>query len=320
MTCLLIAYDASDAARAAVAAASALFPRADAAVACVATRVPAIADEALIRAGMPEGLPPDELEALHAQADEQASAAALEGTELAASAGLPAEIVTLPDTTPWRGLLAEARRRESDLIVCGTRGEGPVDRLLLGSTASSLLHHADRPLLIVPAGTAPSPDGPLLAGYDCSTGAEGALRFAAKHFAGRRLVVAHAWRSPVRHRARGRALLRIPVAALHDYATGMDEIFAGLAAAIADEGVCRARELGLEAEGRAPESRRIWRALLDAARDAGAAALLVGARGRGAATAAVLGSVTSALVHAAEQPVLVVPRVAEFLDEATPGR
>src|SRR5206468_3842844 len=38
----------------------------------------------------------------------------------------------------WRMLLREAQAREADVLVCGTRGEGPVDRVLFGSTASSL--------------------------------------------------------------------------------------------------------------------------------------------------------------------------------------
>jgi nucleotide-binding universal stress UspA family protein len=54
---------------------------------------------------------------------------------------------------------------DADLLVCGTRGEGPLDRVLLGSTAASLLHHANRPLLLASADHA-DPDGPVVAGYD----------------------------------------------------------------------------------------------------------------------------------------------------------
>jgi nucleotide-binding universal stress UspA family protein len=307
MTRLLICYDASAAARAAIAAAGALFPDAEATVACVASPVTTRADETLVHAGAPDGIGPDDLEALQAREHEEAVLAALEGAKLAAVAGIPSDIRPLAGGTPWRALLEEARRQDSDVIVSGTRGEGAFERVLLGSTASSLLHHTARPLLVVPAGPDQQLDGPLIAGYDGSSGADAALRFAAAHLPGRRLVVAHAWRSPVRNTTRGRALLHAPVATLHDYATGVDEIIGGLAATAADAGVSRAQALGLDAEPRTPEASRVWLALLETARDSGAAAILVGARGRGALAGTVLGSVTSALVHAAAVPVVVVP-------------
>src|SRR5689334_12485848 len=96
MTRLLIAYDASAAARAAVATASALIAHGTAVVACVAQPVTAPADEALVRAGMPDGLPAGELEAIRSRADDQATMVALEGAQMAAGCGLPAELAALP--------------------------------------------------------------------------------------------------------------------------------------------------------------------------------------------------------------------------------
>ena len=66
--------------------------------------------------------------------------------------------------------------------------------------------------------------------------------------------------------------------------------------------------LGLVARAAAPESGHgDWQTLLDGAQESGAAAILVGSRGRGAVAATVLGSVASGLVHAAALPVLIVP-------------
>ena len=77
---------------------------------------------------------------------------------------------------------------------------------------------------------------------------------------------------------------------------------------IAAEGAEYARSLGLVARAAAPESGHgEWQTLLAGAQEAGAAAILVGSRGRGAVTSTVLGSVASGLVHAAALPVLIVP-------------
>ena len=48
-------------------------------------------------------------------------------------------------------ILAEAARLDADLIVCGTRGRGPVAGWLLGSTSRALLQNSTRPILLIPA-------------------------------------------------------------------------------------------------------------------------------------------------------------------------
>jgi nucleotide-binding universal stress UspA family protein len=178
---------------------------------------------------------------------------------------------------------------------------------VLGCAASSLLHHADRPLLVAPAGhTAVA--GPLLAGSDDSDGARDALRFAAEHVAARPVIVAHAWRSPVRHTLRGHALAGSGIDTFEDYAETVDTIWKDAAMETAEEGAAYARGLGLDARAAAPESGHVtWQPRLGGARDAGVSAILVGSRSRGAITSTVLGSVASGLVHAAALPVLVVP-------------
>jgi nucleotide-binding universal stress UspA family protein len=306
MTRLLIGYDGSAAAQAAFPVANALFGPADAVVAHVHAP-PVTASVALARVALPETMIAEGITALNTQAEQEAQALVDEGVARARAAGLLAEPMLRFTGSPWRELRRLATETFADVIVCGAAGLGPVERAMLGSTASSLVHHADRPLLVVPSAL-PDLDGPVVAGFDGSEGARTALRFAATHLTRTRLLVAHAWRSPVRHSLRGHALRGSGVAKLQDYADSIDAIWGEVAADHAQEGAAYARKLGLEAELLTPESgHSTWRTLLKGAEQAGATALLVGSRGRGAASSTLLGSVTSGLVHAGALPVLIVP-------------
>jgi len=50
---------------------------------------------------------------------------------------------------PAEMILDAAERENADLIVVGTRGQGPIGRLLGGSVSTRVVHHADRPVLVV---------------------------------------------------------------------------------------------------------------------------------------------------------------------------
>jgi nucleotide-binding universal stress UspA family protein len=74
------------------------------------------------------------------------------GVQRAAAAGLVAQ----PRVVNRAGdiaavILNEATDLDAGVIVLGTRGLGGVKSLMLGSVSHAVLHHADRPVLIVPS-------------------------------------------------------------------------------------------------------------------------------------------------------------------------
>lgn len=288
MTRLLIGYDGSEPARAAILAARAIFGPVDATIAYIHPPPPSLASAGIARAALPEHVIAEGITNLRESVETEARELTDAGVELARSAGLNAEPSLRFAMTPWRELQEVAAEIGADAIVCGTDGEGAIERAVLGSTASSLLYHADRPLLAVPGGRpegdhrggATDAGAPLFAGYDGSEGARAALRFAAQHVSRTQVLLAHAV----------------------DSRSGVPDD------TLATEGAVYARELGLDARAlTSAAGRSAWRTLVETAAEHDAAAVLVGSRGRGAVASTVLGSVASGLVHAAALPVLVVP-------------
>jgi nucleotide-binding universal stress UspA family protein len=87
-----------------------------------------------------------------AAVERAAGETASEGVRRANDAGLVARpwVVNRRDDIAV-DILAAAKRVEADVIVLGTRGRGAVKSMMLGSVSSSVLHHADRPVLIIPS-------------------------------------------------------------------------------------------------------------------------------------------------------------------------
>jgi nucleotide-binding universal stress UspA family protein len=185
MTRLLLAYDDSAPARVAIETAAALFAGAEAVVATVYPPTPSLATANIARIALPESMIRDGIEHMRAERVHGAQTLDREGVAVATAAGLRATEREIEASTPWRALAALADELAVDAIVCGTRGNGAIDRVLLGSTATSLLNHADRPLLVVPDHSEPS-DGPVLV---ASGSARGGLAFATAHLPGRRIIL-----------------------------------------------------------------------------------------------------------------------------------
>jgi nucleotide-binding universal stress UspA family protein len=302
---LVLAYDGSDAAADAIRVAGRLFPGADAVVVHHRDEPDVLAHAALARIVWPDAVTIGAVREYERLRTLQSSELAERGREIARRAGLQASCEVRSAGSAWRAVLDAADDDAADVIVCGTRGRGPLARAWLGSTSSSLVHHAERPLLVVPPGTGDA-DGPTLIGYDGSDGARAAITAAAGLLPGRPALVVHAWSSAIERSFAGSALLATPIPEVRDTAADLDALFTGNAEETAEEGAELARQAGLEARGRAVESSpSAWRTLAVTAREEDAAIIVTGARGRGALAATLLGSVSSALVHNAETPVLV---------------
>lgn len=147
---ILICYDGSDDSKQAVARAAELFPRHPAIVLHVWEPLKDVASVPPVP-GL-YGTLAAGLEEMDRIGDELSKRTAGEGADQAQAAGLDAEplSVSAPGRA-WRNILKVARDRDVQAIVLGRRGIGGAEHALLGSISTAVVHHADRPVVVVPA-------------------------------------------------------------------------------------------------------------------------------------------------------------------------
>ncbi len=214
-------------------------------------------------------------------------------------------------------IAALARTLDAGLIVVGSRGLGPVRRLVLGSVSEGLAHHADRPVLVARGGEAAWPPASVVTGDDGSADAARAIDLTAQlcHTLGAGATIVRALPEPKLPAGRddalvqaGSAFVRRAVPANSPGAAPREALVGQATTALADRAIALAGRFGrrpaIVAAIGDPTA-----LLLDAAAAAPQPALLaVGSRGLGAFSRLRLGSVSTKLLHAATGPVLVVPR------------
>jgi len=146
---ILVCYDGSADAKAAVDRAGELFPGSSATILVIwETLLESLAHTGTMGMGFGMILPDGDSEAI----ERAAIATAQAGVAQATAAGLIAE----PRPMVRQGevamdIVAAAGAVQADVIVMGTRGHGEVKSLVLGSVSTAVLHHADRAVLVIPS-------------------------------------------------------------------------------------------------------------------------------------------------------------------------
>ncbi|WP_127508534.1 universal stress protein [Actinoplanes solisilvae] len=273
---VLLGYDGSLPAGAAIEVAARLLPGARASVAYV--WAPPFASEPLRRrlwhgtSGINEFVA-----AIEHQGEAEAKRLADMGVSLAGAHGWQAQAL-IRRTYGGEGLqLGEiAEEIGADLIVLGSRGLGGA-RAVLGSVSDVAVHYASRPVLVIPhplleTERAMLDTGPVVLGWDGSAGAEAARRSVSELFPQRTVVPVFVEDGGGPEGPDITGLIKMP-----------------------------------RADGHLEHGRGTAAALADQARASRAALIAVGSRGRSAVREILLGSVAMATLHHVFRPVLVVP-------------
>ncbi|MGB0436607.1 MAG: universal stress protein [Mycobacterium sp.] len=225
---------------------------------------------------------------------EQAEQIIEDARKIVADAGSPQVQAQSLDGPPIPTLVELSKHAE--MVVAGCRGLDAVDRALLGSVSSALVHHAHCPVAIIHDEEVPPADAPVLVGVDGSPTSERAteLAFDEASRRGVELLALHAWTDMT---VLGFPSINWSPAETENIKSSEKELLA--------ERLAGFRE-------RYPDTpvRRVVvadRPGYQLLKHSGSAQLVVvGSHGRGGFAGMLLGSVASAVVNSATVPVIVV--------------
>lgn len=280
---VIVGYDGSPAASAAIDAGALLFPGTH--VWITHLWMPPLASETLrhrLRAIADDFN--EFMEMIEKEGHREAERLAAMGVTLARAAGWDAEpLVKRTWGAEGLRLVQVAEEVKADLVLIGSRGLGG-SQAVLGSVSDMVVHYTARPVLVIPHPLlapeyAALADGPVLVCWDGSDGAQAAFA-AARRFFPRRDV--------------------LPACVDEDEAAPCSP--AGTPEVEGSDVPVLHVERGLGFRTRATSD-----ALIACANEHNAAVLIIGSRRDAAAKKILLGSVAVATLHHAHRPVMVVP-------------
>jgi nucleotide-binding universal stress UspA family protein len=143
---VLIAYDGSEEAKGAIAAAGRILGPGRRAV--VLTVRDQIEHYDFTGLGGATTLDPVTVSAMQDAAQNEATAVAEEGAALAGEAGFDAEARVGIGPSPWQEIVEVADQLDAEAIAIGSRGRTGLSKVLLGSVASAVAQHSSRSVLI----------------------------------------------------------------------------------------------------------------------------------------------------------------------------
>lgn len=274
---VVVGYDGSPAAAAAIEAGTLLLPGAHSWITYM--WVPPFASEQVRKRLWERNSNVNALiDAVAREGEREAQRITAMGVALARAAGWEAEpLVEQTYGGEGTGIVQAVEKVDAEAVVVGSRGLGGTDAIL-GSVSDMVAHYCSRPTLVIPHPLLSEEfdslaDGPVVVGWDGSPGAESALAAATRMFGQRRIV-----------------------------AVSVDDD-ADAPAGPADSRITHIRT----GHGRGRRGRGVVAALVATADEHGAATIVVGSRGRSAAREILLGSVAMGTLHQSHRPVMVVP-------------
>jgi nucleotide-binding universal stress UspA family protein len=154
-------------------------------------------------------------------------------------------------------------------------------------------------------GQTPAADGPVILCYDGSSEAGHAIEHAGRLLGGRRALVV----TVQRPNTGPSSVASSGAKATIEGSDQLDRASADFADGIVEKGVRIAQGAGLNAEAVAVGAGGpVWKTILDIAERHDAAMIVMGSRGLTGVRAMLLGSVSTAVVHRADRPTLVIPQ------------
>lgn len=145
---VLVAYDGSEGAKAAIDAAARLFPDRALLILSVEHSVARVAASSVI--GLPAEVAGEAAALLDEESHARAQSLAQEGADAAAARGLQATAIgSLSDGNVWATIVRVAAEKDVAAVLVGSRGRSDLKSFLLGSVSSGVVHHSSRPVVVV---------------------------------------------------------------------------------------------------------------------------------------------------------------------------